>query len=165
VKWSIVALRGDNERSGGREVVGILFLGTYEPHLDDKGRLFLPAKFRKVLADGVVIAKAPEPCLYVFALGEFTELTERWRGSAFGDRGARDRSRLLFASASAQVPDRQGRVTVPGPLREHAGLQRDCVVVGLNSYLEIWDSQTWASYPLPERADYSEMGAGVSPTG
>jgi MraZ protein len=137
----------------------VLFLGTYQPRLDDKGRLFLPAKFREALAGGVVIAKSPEACLFVFELEEFARLTQPLRGAAFGDRQARDYSRAFFASASDEIPDRQGRITIPPPLRAYAGLERECVVVGVNSYLEIWDRETWEGYRLPEPADYGRLGA------
>ena len=110
-----------------------MFLGTHTPRLDEKGRLFLPAKFRDELAGGLVITKGQERCLYVFPLAEFDRITEALRTAPVTAKAVRDYSRVFFASASDEVPDKQGRITIPPALREYAGLQRDCVVIGANT--------------------------------
>ena len=129
-----------------------MFLGTHSPRLDEKGRLFLPAKFRDELAEGLVITKGQERCLYVFPIAEFAELTERMRRRPGHQQGRRDFMRVLFAGASDEVPDKQGRVTIPPALRAYAGLDRDCVVIGANSRVEIWDAATWDDLPEPSRS-------------
>jgi len=129
-----------------------MFLGTHSPRLDDKGRMFLPAKYREDLADGVVITKGQERCLYVFPAEEFARITEALRTAPVTAKAVRAYSRVLFASASAEVPDKQGRVTIPQGLRDYAGLQRECVVIGANTRLEIWDNAAWAAY-LADRED------------
>ena len=140
-----------------------MFLGTYSPRLDDKGRLFLPAKFRDELAEGLVMTKGQERCLYVFAISEFGRLTERLREAPLTAKGARDYSRVFFASAHDDVPDKQGRVTVPPPLREYAGLDRDCVVIGANTRVEIWDAAAWASYLSGQEEQFSSLSEEVLP--
>ena len=123
-----------------------MFLGTHSPRLDDKGRMFLPAKYREDLADGVVITKGQERCLYVFPAEEFARITEALRAAPVTAKAVRDYSRVFFASASDEAPDKQGRVTIPQGLRDYAGLQRDCVVIGANTRLEIWDEAAWTAY-------------------
>jgi MraZ protein len=123
-----------------------VFLGTHTPRLDDKGRLALPAKFRVELEGGLVITKGQERCLFVFPMAEFSRLTNLLREAPVTQRSARDFSRVFFASASHEVPDSQGRITVPPSLREYAGLSKDCVVIGANSRVEVWDSTAWQSY-------------------
>ena len=123
-----------------------MFLGTHAPRLDEKGRLILPAKYREELAGGLVITKGQERCLYVFPPEEFTRITEALRTAPVTAKSVRDYSRVFFASASDELPDKQGRITVPPALRAYAGLQRDCVVIGANTRLEIWDSQAWETY-------------------
>jgi MraZ protein len=140
-----------------------MFLGTYTPRLDEKGRLFLPAKFRDELAGGLVITKGQERCLYVFPMPEFTRVTERLREAPLTAKGARDYSRVLFAGAHDEVPDRQGRVTVPPQLREYAGLQRDCAVVGANTRVEIWDATAWADYLTGQEEGFSSLSEEVLP--
>jgi MraZ protein len=123
-----------------------VFLGTHTPRLDDKGRLALPAKFRTELEGGLVITKGQERCLFVFPMAEFTRITELLRSAPVTQRSVRDFSRVFFASASHEVPDGQGRITVPGQLREYAGLSKDCVVIGANSRVEVWDAAAWQNY-------------------
>jgi MraZ protein len=123
-----------------------MFLGTHTPRLDDKGRLALPAKFRTELEGGLVITKGQERCLFVFPMAEFSRITELLRSAPVTQRSVRDYSRVFFASASHEVPDGQGRITVPSQLREYAGLSKDCVVIGANSRVEVWDAEAWQTY-------------------
>ena len=123
-----------------------MFLGTHAPRLDEKGRLILPAKYRDELAGGIVITKGQERCLYLFPQEEFGRITEALRTAPVTAKAVRDYSRVFFASASDELPDKQGRITVPPALRAYAGLQRDCVVIGANTRLEIWDTQAWETY-------------------
>lgn len=134
-----------------------MFLGTFTPRLDEKGRLFLPAKFREELSGGLVITPGQERCLRVFPIAEFARITERTREAPTALRETRDFHRMVFADAHDEVPDRQGRVTVPPALREYAGLNRDCAVVGLNNYLEIWDEPAWRDYQSGQREAYSSL--------
>ncbi|HUA28323.1 MAG TPA: division/cell wall cluster transcriptional repressor MraZ [Streptosporangiaceae bacterium] len=140
-----------------------MFLGTHTPRLDEKGRLFLPAKYRDELASGLILTKGQERCVYVFPMPEFERITEAMRTAPVTAKGLRDYSRVFFASASDEVPDKQGRITIPSALREYAALNRDCVVIGANTRLEIWDSQAWASYLDQQEDAFSEASEEVLP--
>jgi MraZ protein len=140
-----------------------VFLGTHAPRLDDKGRLFLPAKFRDELAEGLVITKGQERCLYVWPIAEFTRITEQMRDAPVTSKAARDLMRVLFAGASDEVPDKQGRVTIPPALREYAGLTRDCVVIGANTRVEIWDTAAWETYLANQEQAFAELSEEVLP--
>ena len=140
-----------------------MFLGTHTPRLDEKGRLFLPAKYRDELATGLVLTKGQERCLYVFPLPEFERITEALRTAPVTAKAVRDYSRVFFASASDETPDRQGRVTIPAALRDYAGLRRDCVVVGANTRLEIWDAQAWETYLDQQEDAFSDASEEVLP--
>jgi MraZ protein len=140
-----------------------VFLGTHAPRLDEKGRLFLPAKYREELAGGVVITKGQERCLFVFPQEEFVRITEALRTVPVTAKAVRDNSRVFFASASDEVPDKQGRITVPAALRAYAGLQRDCVVIGANTRLEIWDTQAWETYLAAQEDSFAEAAEEVLP--
>ena len=106
-----------------------MFLGTHEPKLDEKGRIILPARFRDELANGLVITKGQERCLYVFPSSEFAAITDRLRQAPVTEKEARDYMRVMFAGAHDEVPDKQGRVTIPNGLRDYAALEKDCVVI------------------------------------
>ncbi len=140
-----------------------MFLGTHQPRLDDKGRLFMPAKFRDELAGGLVITKGQERCLYVWPAGEFARITDQLRAAPVTSKAARDYMRVLFAGASDEVPDKQGRVTIPPQLREYAGLTKDCVVIGTNTRVEIWDSAAWDRYLTEQEPAFAELAEEVLP--
>jgi MraZ protein len=134
-----------------------VFLGTHTPRLDDKGRLFLPAKFRDELAGGVVITRGQERCLYVFTRTAFAAKAEELQHQSLSSKAARDYSRMFFSTASDEIPDKTGRVTLPQPLRQYAGLTKDCVVIGANSRLEIWDAAAWATYEAEHEQAFSDQ--------
>lgn len=140
-----------------------LFLGTHRPRLDDKGRVFLPAKYREDLAVGVVITQGQERCLYVFPVEEFATYTAQMREAPVTNKAARDFLRVLFSGASDETPDKQGRVTLPAHLRAYAGLERDCVVVGANNRLEIWNPDAWGGYLGEHEQAFAERSEEVLP--
>jgi MraZ protein len=140
-----------------------MFLGTYAPKLDDKGRLILPAKFRDELSRGVVLTRGQERCLYVFAEAEFERHVERIREAPLTSKAGRDFLRLFLSGASAEVPDKQFRVTIPPALRDYAGLSRDLTVIGAGTRAEIWDSAAWQSYYTDREQSFSETEEEVIP--
>src|SRR6476619_7035842 len=140
-----------------------MFLGTHAPRLDEKGRLILPAKYREELAGGVVITKGQERCLYVFPQEEFARITEALRAAPVTAKAVRDYSRVFFASASDEIPDKQGRITIQQGLRDYAGLQRDCVVIGANTRLEICDTVSWEAYLAQQEDAFSDVSEEVLP--
>jgi MraZ protein len=140
-----------------------MFLGTHSPRLDDKGRLFLPAKYREELSGGLVITKGQERCLYVFPMAEFQRITEALRVAPVTAKAVRDYSRVFFASASDELPDKQGRITIPPALRTYAGLDRDCAVIGANTRLEIWDVRAWETYLEQSEQQFSDLSEEVLP--
>jgi MraZ protein len=140
-----------------------VFLGTHSPRLDEKGRLILPAKFRDELAEGLVITKGQERCLYVFPLPEFERITAALSAAPVTAKAVRDYSRVFFASAEQETPDKQGRITVPPHLRDYAGLTRDCVVIGANTRVEVWDAAAWESYLAEREQAFADLGEEVLP--
>ena len=139
------------------------FLGTHHPRMDDKGRLFLPAKFRERLAGGLVITPGQERCLYVFPDAEFAQLFERIRQAPVTSKRARDYQRMFLARASDETPDKQGRVTVPPDLRTYAGLTKECVVVGAGSRVEVWDAGSWDTYAAEQEPAFADLSEEVLP--
>ncbi|HEU5126796.1 MAG TPA: division/cell wall cluster transcriptional repressor MraZ [Glycomyces sp.] len=142
-----------------------MFLGTHNPRLDDKGRVILPAKFREALAEGVVITKGQERCLYVFPEDEFARLADALQSAPMSSKTARAYNRVFFASAHDETPDKQGRVTIPPRLREYAGLDRDLVVIGASNRVEIWNTGTWDAYLEASEAAFADIEEGDLPEG
>ncbi|WP_153396981.1 division/cell wall cluster transcriptional repressor MraZ [Ornithinicoccus halotolerans] len=140
-----------------------MFLGTHQPRLDDKGRLFLPAKFRERLAGGLVITRGQERCLYVFPMTEFERIAEQMQSTPTTSRAVRDYQRVFLSGASDEIPDKQGRVTIPAALREYAGLDRDCTVIGAGARVEVWDSAAWEAYLESTEQAFADQSEEVIP--
>jgi MraZ protein len=140
-----------------------MLLGTHTPKLDEKGRLFLPAKFRDELSDGVVITRGQERCLYVFSATEFAEIHEKLRQAPASVKGARDYLRVLLSGASDETPDKQGRVVLPSLLRSYAGLTKDLVIIGVGSRAEIWDATAWNEYLAQNEENFANQVEEVIP--
>ena len=123
----------------------LAFRGLYEHSLDSKDRLTVPARFRAALADGVVLSKGFDPCVWLYTPEEYDGLSERFLAPPrpFGADARRRRRRFHGGSFDEKI-DSAGRVRLPKPLLEHAGLGSECVVVGAGEYLEIWDAKAWA---------------------
>ncbi|MCU0277727.1 MAG: division/cell wall cluster transcriptional repressor MraZ [Candidatus Nanopelagicales bacterium] len=140
-----------------------MFLGTHTPKVDDKGRVILPAKFRPGLSEGVVLTKGQDRSLVLWPIGEFEAAAARVREASQSNAAVRAYSRVLFSSAFDQVPDKQGRITVPPSLREYAGLDRECVVVGNHNTVEIWDEQAWQEYLRTQDDQFATLSEEVVP--
>ncbi len=140
-----------------------MFLGTYTPKLDDKGRLTLPAKFRDELRGGVMITKGQDRCLYVFTRDAFAEVARKVSSAPLTNEAARAFQRNLFAGTDDQVPDAQGRIAVNAELRRWAGLTKDCVVIGAFTRAEIWDAQAWKRYQDEHEDEYARAQEEVLP--
>ena len=120
-----------------------MFLGQYSHTLDDKGRVVMPSKFRAGLTDGCVVTKGQERCLYVFDLERWEDEAARVQTLPRTVRRSSNYSRSVFASATDQQRDGQGRVQLPEALRRYAGLKKDLTVVGVADHIEIWASDVW----------------------
>lgn len=140
-----------------------MLLGTYSPRLDDKGRIFLPAKWRRQLEAGVVITKGQEHCLYVFPAAEFARISEAVQAAPATTKAVRDHARVFFSSASDELPDRQGRVSIPPLLRNYAGLTRDCTLIGANTRVEVWDAAAWEQYLASSEESFAQVAEEVFP--
>jgi MraZ protein len=121
-----------------------MLLGEYEHTLDDKNRLTLPAKFRQDFAEGIVVTRGMDGCLFAYTRGDWGSLVDR-RLSTLDplSKEGRRMQRFFFSGAAETELDKQGRVGIPSALLEHAKLGRDVVVAGVHDHLEIWDRAAW----------------------
>lgn len=122
-----------------------MFLGQFSYTLDSKGRLTIPSRFREGLPAEVVVTRGMDRCLVVYPIDVWKEISEKVTSLSITDRRARSLRRLLFADAINLELDRQGRVLIPDRLRVYAGLElsSDVVIVGLDSFVELWDPERW----------------------
>lgn len=142
-----------------------MFLGTYTPRLDDKGRLILPAKFRGQLAPGLVMTRGQERCLFLLPIEEFRRMHDQIRQAPVTSKQARDYLRVFLSGASDELPDKQGRISIPPTLRTYAGLDRDVAVIGAGTRVEIWDLPAWEQYLAEQESGYADTAEEVFPNG
>jgi len=140
-----------------------VFLGTHTPKLDEKGRIFLPAKFRDGLADGLVITRGQDRCLAIWPVADFVEQTQQLRNAPSSSKQVRDYQRMLASGASDETLDKQGRLTIPAPLRTYAGLDKDVVVVGAINRVEVWDAAAWQTYSEAQETEFADMNDDMFP--
>ncbi|WP_394263652.1 division/cell wall cluster transcriptional repressor MraZ [Trueperella sp.] len=133
-----------------------MFLGTYEPRLDDKGRLILPAKYRDQLQGGLVMTRGQEHCLYIFPMSEFENMLERLNQAPMTSKEARTYKRVFLSGANDQIPDKQGRITIPAALREYADLDREVAVIGSGAHVEVWDLGEWNSFLGANESEFAD---------
>lgn len=140
-----------------------MFLGTHQPKLDEKGRFFLPAKFREQLTDGLVVTRSQDRCLAIYPEETFREMAQKMASGPSTVKNVRDFQRMLAAGASNEMPDKQGRVSIPPQLRAYAGLTKDIVVVGAIDRVEIWDLAAWEDYSAQQEPVFAQMNSEVFP--
>jgi len=121
-------------------------LGTHGYQLDPKGRLSLPARFREAFGDGAWLTIGQDGCLFVFPRAEWDRRADEVAASPLSDADGRAYARLFFGASDEVRIDGQGRLTIPGRLRDAAGIARDVVVLGVRDRMEIWDRGTYERY-------------------
>ena len=122
--------------------------GEYYHALDEKNRLFIPAKLRKAFKKGekLVLSRGLDGCLFLFPKGEWQNLEDKAKSLPITARDARAFTRHLFSGASLCVVDTQGRIPFPPSLKEYAEITKEVVIIGVSSRIEIWAKQKWEAY-------------------
>ena len=129
-----------------------MLMGEHRCALDDKGRLNFPAKFRDEMGESFIVTRWLDDCLVAFPDGEWERISALLAEKSVVK--SRDVQRFLYAGAGEVSPDKQGRILVANHLREHAGLKKDVVVIGVGRHAEIWDAEAW-------RGMAARMGSGA----
>lgn len=134
-----------------------MLLGEYQHTLDEKGRMALPAKFRKKLEAGAIITRGLDKCLFVFGKKEWEILAQKLIALPLAQANSRAFSRLMLAGAMDVEIDKQGRILVPDYLREYAQLKKEVVVAGLYNRMEIWEKDIWKQYKEKTESQSEEI--------
>lgn len=143
-----------------------MFMGEYNHTLDAKGRLIIPSRFRESLGDTFVVTKGLDGCLFVYDNSEWTIFEEKLKGLPLTNKDARQFVRFFLAGAAEVEVDKQGRILLPGSLRDYAGMEKDVVLIGVGSRVEIWSRERYegtATYEdMDEIAEHmSGLGLGI----
>jgi MraZ protein len=137
------------------------FRGSYEHTIDHKGRISIPARFRRQLSgeaeESFVILRGLESCIALYPSDEFRRLDERLRGRSFSDENNRRYQRMMLFDSRDETLDAQGRIALPPRLVAHAKLAKDVLIVGLLDHLEVWNPELFESYLQSSNRSYEEI--------
>lgn len=133
-----------------------MLMGEFHHNLDTKGRLILPAKIRENLGEKFIITKGIDKCLFVYPLNEWESIIQKYRELP-NTKEARDFMRFFLSGASECEFDRLGRINISEPLLKYASLNRECVIIGVNERLEIWNKDLWDNFVLENEKNFSNI--------
>ena len=142
-----------------------MFMGEYNHIIDAKGRLIVPAKFREILGDNFVVTKGLDGCLFVYSDKEWQAFEEKLKTLPLTNKNARQFTRFFLAGAAQVEVDKQGRILLPQVLREFAGLEKEVVLVGVASRIEIWSKGHWDDCMTDYDADMDEVAENMESLG
>lgn len=134
-----------------------MFMGEYQHTIDSKGRVSMPAKFREELGERFVATKGLDKSLFVYPMEEWQRLSQKLRSLPFTRADARAFARFFFSGAVECELDKQGRVLLPQLLREHAKINKDVIIIGVSTRVEIWAKEVWEEYSLQAATNYEEI--------
>ncbi len=140
-----------------------MFMSRYNHTIDPKGRLSIPSKYREILGDVFVVSKGMDGCLFVYADETWKEFEAKLAALPLVNKQARQLARFFLSGAQYVTVDKQGRILVPQDLRDFAGLEKDVVLSGMGSRIEVWSLEKWNE--VNSQVDIDEISEGVGDMG
>jgi len=134
-----------------------MFMGEYQHNVDPKGRLIIPAKFREHLGDCFVITRGLDNCLFGYPMDEWRKLEEKLKQLPVTKKDARAFTRFFFSGATEVELDKQGRINIPTTLLSYANVDKECIVLGVSSRIEIWAKSAWETYFDDSEDSFNEI--------
>jgi len=123
-----------------------MLMGEYHHTIDDKGRIFVPAKFRPELGEQFVVTRGLESCLFVYSMSEWNKIVSKLNTLPFTKQSVRNFSRFFLSGATIVELDKQGRINITSPLTTYASLEKECIIIGVGERLEIWNEKAWNEF-------------------
>lgn len=123
-----------------------MLIGEFEHSLDAKGRLIMPAKLREDIGERFVVTKGLDGCLFAFSLTEWTNFEEKLKTLPLSNKNSREFTRFFLSGATECEIDKQGRFLIPNNLRQVANLEKEVIIIGVGTRVEIWNKDKWKSY-------------------
>jgi MraZ protein len=144
---------------------GKMFIGEYSHTIDTKGRLSMPARFREQLGESFIVTKGLDQSLFVYPEEEWKILEDKLKQLPLTNQNARAFVRFFFSGATECELDQQGRIRIPANLREHAILEKEVMVIGVGTRVEIWSQKIWTDYNSDENLSYDEIAGKMQELG
>lgn len=142
-----------------------MFIGEHQHTLDEKGRIIIPSKFRADLGLEFVMTKGLDNCLFIYPKSEWEILEAKLKTLPLTSKDARAFVRFFFSGASESTLDKQGRVLIPSNLREHSRLDKDAVIIGVSTRIEIWSKDHWNNYIDEDNLSYESIAESMAELG
>lgn len=142
-----------------------MFIGEYEHNVDVKGRVIMPAKLREDIGDKFIITKGLDGCLFAYSQSEWANFEEKLKSLPLAQKNARNFVRFFLSGAVECEIDKQGRFLIPANLREHASLDKEIVIIGVGTRLEIWNRELWTTYSSDESISADEIAENMTMLG
>lgn len=142
-----------------------MFIGQYEHSVDAKGRLIMPAKLREEIGEKFVVTKGLDGCLFAYSQNEWVAFEEKLKTLPLTNKNARDFTRFFLSGAIECEIDKQGRFLITSNLRDFAGLEKDVVIIGVNTRIEIWSKEKWNNYSSDDNINVDEIAENMTMLG
>lgn len=139
-----------------------MFIGEYKHNLDTKGRIIIPSKFREELHTTFILTRGLDGCLTIYSLKQWEKMFEEVNKLPTTKRAARQYVRMLTSTATECTLDNQGRIAIPSFLSKPVNITKECVVIGANDHIEIWDKDTWDNYYVDASNNFEEVAEHLS---
>ena len=142
-----------------------MFIGEYEHNLDTKGRVTMPAKLREDIGDTFIVTKGLDGCLFAYSTVEWNNFEEKLKSLPLTNKNARDFVRFFLSGAIECEIDKQGRFLIPNNLRTYAKLEKEVVIIGVGTRIEIWNKDEWTKYSSDENISADEIAENMTMLG
>ena len=142
-----------------------MLIGEFEHSLDAKGRLIMPAKIRDDMGDKFIITKGLDGCLFGFSSKEWDNFEEKLKTLPLTNKNARDFVRFFLSGAIECEVDKQGRFLIASNLREYASLEKEAVITGVGTRIEIWNKEKWKAYNSEENLSADQIAENMASLG
>ena len=142
-----------------------LFIGEYEHSVDSKGRVIMPVKLRDDIGEKFIVTKGLDGCLFAYSAEEWHNFEEKLKTLPLTNKNARDFVRFFLSGAVECEIDKQGRFLIPGNLREYATLEKEIIIIGVGTRIEIWNKEEWKKYSSDENISADEIAENMTMLG
>ena len=142
-----------------------LFIGEYEHSVDSKGRVIMPVKLRDDIGEKFIVTKGLDGCLFAYSLEEWHNFEEKLKTLPLTNKNARDFVRFFLSGAVECEIDKQGRFLIPSNLREYATLEKEIIIIGVGTRIEIWNKEEWKKYSSDENISADEIAENMTMLG
>ena len=132
-------------------------MGEFHHNLDEKGRIIIPSRLREELGDTIIITRGLDECLFIYSEKEWMKVVSRLKTLPFTKKDARSFTRVFLSGATLESFDKQGRAKITSHLINYAGLNKECIIIGVNDRLEVWAKEKWDAFVSDSSDNLSEL--------